>query len=159
MYQLLIAQYEMIKGARHALFSYCENMAPADLFKKVATFNNSCIIDLLVHNANTYIGWLQNFGLDAAVPFYESGNIRNLSEVKQIFEEVDRFVADFLQKYSDNYQQKLTKIVRHRGTMATLTPLELFTHVITHEFHHKGQILTMSRALGYIPVDTDVIRT
>lgn len=159
MQQLLLSQYELIKGARHALFSYCQNIAPGDLFKKVETFNNNCIIDLLVHNANTYIGWLQNFGLDAAVPFYESGDIKSLAEVEQIFGGVDRFVADFLQKYSDNYQQKLTKIVKHRGTNATLTPLELFTHVTTHEFHHKGQILTMSRLLGYIPTDTDVIRT
>jgi len=159
MQQLLLSQYDLIKSARHALFSYCENIAPADLFKKVETFNNSCIIDLLVHNANTYTGWLQNFGLDAAVPSYESSNIKNLAEVEQIFEGVDLFVADFLQKYSDNYEDNVTKIVKHRGTTATLTPLELFTHVITHEFHHKGQILTMSRVLGYIPVDTDVIRT
>ena len=159
MQQLLLSQYELIKSARHTLFGYCESIAPADLFEKVAAFNNSCIIDLLVHNANTYIGWLQNFGLDTAVPFYESSDIKNLVEVEQIFEEIDRFVADFLQKYIDDYQQRLTKIVKHRGTPATLTPLELFTHVITHEFHHKGQILTMSRTLGYIPVDTDVIRT
>ncbi|MCB0640529.1 MAG: ATP-binding cassette domain-containing protein, partial [Phaeodactylibacter sp.] len=36
--------------------------------------------------------------------------------------------------------------------------LKLFTHVITHEFHHKGQVLSFSRHLGYTPVDTDVLR-
>jgi uncharacterized damage-inducible protein DinB len=35
---------------------------------------------------------------------------------------------------------------------------KLFTHTITHEFHHKGQILTLSRQLGYTPVDTDIMR-
>jgi uncharacterized damage-inducible protein DinB len=35
---------------------------------------------------------------------------------------------------------------------------QIFTHVITHEFHHKGQILSLSRHLGYTPVDTDIIR-
>jgi len=38
----------------------------------------------------------------------------------------------------------------------TATPLQLFTHVLTHEFHHKGQIMTMCRILGYTPVETDV---
>ena len=33
----------------------------------------------------------------------------------------------------------------------------LFTHVITHEFHHKGQLLTLSRILGYVPPDEDII--
>ncbi len=43
-------------------------------------------------------------------------------------------------------------------TAKNTTPFELFTHVITHEFHHKGQVLSLSRHLGYIPVDTDIIR-
>ncbi|MCB0624495.1 MAG: hypothetical protein KDC43_11415, partial [Saprospiraceae bacterium] len=34
----------------------------------------------------------------------------------------------------------------------------LFTHVVTHEFHHKGQILSLTRHLGFVPVDTDVMR-
>ncbi|MCB0535444.1 MAG: hypothetical protein KDD14_24780 [Saprospiraceae bacterium] len=37
-------------------------------------------------------------------------------------------------------------------------PLRLFTHIVTHEFHHKGQILSLSRHLGYTPVDTDIMR-
>lgn len=32
------------------------------------------------------------------------------------------------------------------------------THVMTHEFHHKGKIMTMGRMLGYTPPDADVIR-
>ncbi|TKC09723.1 DinB family protein [Pedobacter frigoris] len=34
----------------------------------------------------------------------------------------------------------------------------IFTDVITHEFHHKGQAMTMARLLGHIPPDTDVMR-
>ncbi|RZL05047.1 MAG: hypothetical protein EOO89_27250 [Pedobacter sp.] len=34
----------------------------------------------------------------------------------------------------------------------------IFTHVITHEFHHKGQSMTMSRLLGHTPPDTDILR-
>jgi uncharacterized damage-inducible protein DinB len=159
MQQLLLSQYESVKGARQALFSYCKSMNESDLFKKVDAFNNSSIVDLLVHSANTYISWLNNLGLDAGAPFYESGDIKSLAEVEQIFGDVDRFVPDFLQKYSAGYEQPFTKTIAHRGIVVTVTPLQLFTHVITHEFHHKGQILTMSRLLGYIPVDTDVIRT
>jgi uncharacterized damage-inducible protein DinB len=44
------------------------------------------------------------------------------------------------------------------GRNETATPLQLFTHVITHEFHHKGQILSRCRQLGYVPVDTDILR-
>ncbi|MCU5378655.1 hypothetical protein OCA08_16075 [Bacillus cereus] len=36
------------------------------------------------------------------------------------------------------------------------TPLWLLTHTETHEFHHKGQIVSMARHLGYNPPDTDL---
>jgi uncharacterized damage-inducible protein DinB len=158
MHQLLTQQYEIIKGARHALFSYCETMG-GDIFKKVDIFNNNCISDLLVHNANTYISWLDNFGLDGTRAFHANDDVRSLSEIKLIYEQVDLIVNDFLKKYSDDYLQPQTKHIARKGIILTLTPLQLFTHVTTHEFHHKGQMLTMSRLLDYTPADTDAIRT
>ncbi len=159
MEQLLLSQYAGVKGARQALFSYCGSMNENALFEKIAAFNNNYIVDLLVHNANTYISWLKNFGLDGALPFYETEDIKDLDDIKLLFEKVDLIVGDFLQKYKDDYEQLLTKEIKRKGITVTLTPLQLFTHVITHEFHHKGQMLTMSRLLGYTPIDTDVIRT
>lgn len=157
MYQLLIQQYEIVKGARHALFDYCETM-DGGLFKKVDIFNNNCISDMLVHNANTYISWLDNFGLDGSLTFHSNSDVSSLNEIKMIFEQVDLIVNAFLKKYSDDYLQPETKHIARKGITLTLTPLQLFTHVTTHEFHHKGQMLTMSRLLGYIPADTDAIR-
>jgi uncharacterized damage-inducible protein DinB len=158
MQQLLTTQYELIKSARHVLFTYCESISADDLFKKSATFNNSSIIDLLVHNANTYISWIRNFGLDAEMPFYEGVDFTHLNEIKLLYNNVDLTVDEFLNKYSGDYLQAETKYIPRKGISLTLSPLQLFTHVITHEFHHKGQILTLSRSLGYIPVDTDAIR-
>ncbi len=77
MYELLILQYENIKGARHALFAYCQSMDNADLFKKVAAFNDSTISDLLLHNANTYISWLENFGLGVRCLFMKMTTLRS----------------------------------------------------------------------------------
>jgi uncharacterized damage-inducible protein DinB len=158
MHQLLLSQYEDIQGSRQALFDYCETIDSNHLFKKIEIFNDSCIVDLLVHNANTYIHWLNNFGLDGAIPFHESADIKTLKAIETLYEQVNQVVYDFLQKYSLDYGQLLTKKTPRRQIVITVTPLQLFTHVITHEFHHKGQIMTMSRLLGYTPVDTDVIR-
>jgi len=158
MLELLVQQYETIKGARGALFTYCKSMDRADLFKKVEDFNNSFISDMLLHIANAYISWLENFGLGGTVPFHEYGDVKELQEIILFFEQVDLFVHAFLKTYSDDYMRVLTREIKRKGITLSLTPLQLYTHVITHEFHHKGQVLTMSRLLGYIPVDTDVIR-
>ena len=39
------------------------------------------------------------------------------------------------------------------------TPAFILLHVITHGFHHKGQIVAMLRLLGYPAPDTDMQRT
>ncbi|MFD1258691.1 DinB family protein [Mucilaginibacter terrae] len=36
--------------------------------------------------------------------------------------------------------------------------LQIFTHTITNEFHHKGQILIIFRLLGQTPPGSDMIR-
>jgi uncharacterized damage-inducible protein DinB len=158
MKQLLSSQYELIKSSRSALFAYCATMADKDLFKQISEFNNNCIRDMLVHNINTYISWIDNFGLDGNRAFYNNADINSLDEIKQLFEQVDLMVDDFLVTYRDDYLKSQTKYISRKSITLTLSPLELFTHVITHEFHHKGQMLTMSRLLGYIPADTDAIR-
>ena len=157
MKELLSAQYELVKGARGALFTYCATTGE-DFFKPVPTFNDNSIRDLWVHIANTYISWLDNFALDGTRTFYDNEEVQTLYQIKTIFDDVDLIVNDFLGKYRDDYLSSVTKHIARKGITLTLSPLQLFTHVITHEFHHKGQILTMSRLLGYTPVDTDVIR-
>jgi len=157
MKELLSIQYDLVKGARGALFAYCATTGE-DFFKPVQTFNNNSIRDLLVHIINTYISWLDNFGLDGSRAFHNNEDAQTLYQIKTMFDEVDLMVNDLLEKYSDNYQSSVTKHIERKGITLTLSPLQLFTHVITHEFHHKGQILTMSRLLGYTPVDTDIIR-
>lgn len=158
MYQLLLSQYEEVKGARAALFSYCKTMNEADLFKPVPAFNNNSITDLLVHNANTYISWIDNFGLDGTCNFYTNDDVSDLNDIRFIFDVIDMIVKRFLEKYNDDYLQPQTRLIAAKGITLNLCPLQLFTHVLTHEFHHKGQMLTMSRMLGYTPVDTDIIR-
>lgn len=157
MKEILLDQYALVTGARGALFTYCATTGE-DFLKPVATFNNNAIRDLLVHIANTYISWLDNFGLDGSRTFYANDEVQTLDQIKTIMDEVDLIVNDFLEKHKACYQSTITKHIARKGVTLTLSPLQLFTHVITHEFHHKGQILTMSRLLGYTPVDTDVIR-
>lgn len=158
MHNLLTAQYESIKSARGVLFDYCGTISNADLFKSIIAFNDSSMVDLLVHNANTYRSWIANFGLDKGMRFNETGDVKNLDEIRSLFDGVNSLVDEFLRKYADDYEIQLTKLIAHKGITITATPLQLFTHVITHEFHHKGQVLTMSRILGHIPVDTDALR-
>ena len=37
------------------------------------------------------------------------------------------------------------------------SPRQLLMHTVTHEFHHKGQVVAMLRQLGHAPQNTDIL--
>lgn len=149
-------QYELLQGARGVLLDYCETLAPEDFTRERKDFGRGSIRNLLVHTVNTYRYWLELFVRNEPVTFAEPGAVRDAAEARRLFAHADAAVGGFLRHFREAYDTPVTG--RLRGQTVTATPAALFTHVITHEFHHKGQILSMSRHLGYLPPDTDVLR-
>ena len=155
--KILKVQYKLIQESRAELLNYCSAIKPEDLKKEIAGFNNSTILSLLLHIQNTYLFWLKRFAGKKEFEYFDEKNIKDINGVRKAFEEADKTVAAFL----DSYPYHTTKIkgeIFWLKTDMTFNVLELFTHVMTHEFHHKGQIMTMTRMLGYTPVDADIIR-
>jgi len=153
---LLRKQYGLLLGSRMVMFDFIEGELPGQITEPVAAFNDSNVRYLLVHIANTYKHWLGNFGMNAGLEFADESAINDITALRKVYVKVDRLVYDFLDKFGDVLDQP---VINHlRGQELALTPLQLFTHVLTHEFHHKGQIMTMCRLLGHTPPDTDIIR-
>jgi uncharacterized damage-inducible protein DinB len=126
-------------------------------FANISLLNNESIGSLMIHSADTYVSWLVNFARQEQRPFSTADNYKDQASIRATFEQINLIVNDFLNHFKDVLDAPLT-LPKKEGMELTHSPLQLFTHVITHEFHHKGQIMNMSRQLGYIPVDTDVIR-
>ncbi|WP_153799626.1 DinB family protein [Foetidibacter luteolus] len=152
-----VQQYQMVQGARSALLSYCSSISQVHLNSVLPEFGNRSMAALLLHVADVYFGWLKEFALgQQVIPFAITADT-NIHDITNAFEEVDALVAIFLEHFRHKEQEPVTGRLRN-GNAYQATPFMLFTHVTTHEFHHKGQLLTMSRLLDYTPVDTDVIR-
>ncbi|SDM34253.1 Uncharacterized damage-inducible protein DinB (forms a four-helix bundle) [Catalinimonas alkaloidigena] len=148
--------YQLVQSSRAALLRYCETLPPAALLQPLPSFNDSSMRDLMVHIANAYRHWLENFGLHQERPYFDPEACQTVEDLRALFMTSDQLVDEFMQTYEGRWSDVVINTIR--GKRLEITPLTLFTHVITHEFHHKGQILSMSRQLGYTPVDTDVIR-
>lgn len=149
-------QYQYIQSSRGALLDYCATIKPVHFIIEHTDFGRGSIRNLLVHNAYTYQYWLGVQALQKDIPFPDNNSLTDVSEIRSLFETVDLLVAEIITVFSSDHLKPMTAVLRD-NTFNT-TPLKLFTHVISHEFHHKGQILSLSRHLGYIPVDTDVMR-
>lgn len=110
---------------------------------------------MLLHVAETYLFWVGEFGLKHPQRWNDPKPV-DVSGIRKRFSEVDATVAALIQKYGNSLESPIKGPASGREVI--VTAFKLYSHVTTHEFHHKGQILTMSRLLGYTPIDTDIIR-
>ena len=149
-------QYNLVTSSRHVLFDYCETISEKDFVIENSSFGRGSIRNLLVHIGNTYEYWIGRQGLNLEINFTAYRAVENAWQAKKFFVTIDALVNTFFEHYSNAFLEDLTVEINNQTIRAS--PLKLFTHVITHEFHHKGQILSLSRHLGYSPIDTDIIR-
>jgi uncharacterized damage-inducible protein DinB len=157
MIQVLQKQYALLQGSREVVLNFIETKVGADLNTPVPAYENSTIRYLLVHTANAYFQWLLRFAMNKPLELLSDGDFNTISLIRPLFQQVDDTMAAFLENFSDQMEIPLHGTLS-RNREVNATPLQVFTHVLTHEFHHKGQIMSMCRLLGYTPPDTDVIR-
>jgi len=138
------------------LLSYCTTITEKGFLRENSLFGKGSIRNLLVHIGNTYEYWIGKHALGKEISFKESASVTDVHIAMAYFIEIDQLMEEFFYSYSEKMDTELHLTLDSEAI--SMTPLKLFTHVITHEFHHKGQILSLSRHLGYVPVDTDVIR-
>ncbi|MEW6724052.1 MAG: DinB family protein [Bacillota bacterium] len=76
--------------------------------------------------------------------------------MQQAFADVDQLVESFLLETTDRHDAPRTIEVSWQPEPLRLTARWLMTHMTTHEFHHKGQVASIGRILGYPPPETDL---
>ncbi len=156
LYVYTLEQYAMVRDSRKVLLEYCAILTPNDFVNQNTNFGRGgSVRNLLVHNVNTYLYWIANVSLKKNIPFLEYESYTTIKDVSLLFDMVDSLMDQFMLLFESDPVEIEFEI--NNVTTKTI-PFKIFTHVITHEFHHKGQILSLSRHMGYTPVDTDIMR-
>ena len=150
-------QYELVRESRKVLIDYCQTISPEDILNENSLFGRGgSIRNLLVHIANTYEFWIGKCALNKSIIFTTYDSKQSISEIIDLFNCVDIIMFEFIELLEKPEINQINYEIN--GIKSSTSPFKLFTHVITHEFHHKGQILSLSRHLGYTPIDTDIMR-
>lgn len=147
----------MVKQSRAVVFQFLKTNVTTDLCKPLTPFNGKTICYMYVHIANTYIAWAGNFALNGSQPYYDQDEPMTLAQLQNLFAQVDKIIDQF----TDHFAANPTRVVKgHKwpDKYIETDAYAIFTQVITHEFHHKGQAMTMARLLGHTTPDTDVMR-
>lgn len=154
---ILKEQYEMIRSSRAVVLDFFSTIPWHDLNKPLNEFNESSLVSLSLHIANTYFFWLKKFAANEEIEYFEEHHVNNINDLRNIFNKADELVNNFVETHPDAAEKIEGDIFWLKKSM-NFSVIQLLTHVFTHEFHHKGQLLSMSRIIGYAPPDADVIR-
>lgn len=152
-------QYDYIQNTRQVLFLFLEQLPQNVLHESVPNFGSGTIINTHIHVADCYRYWLGTFALKMeGLSFASEEEVKqaDMKWVRERFEQVDQIVEKFIETYSVDWSGNILGKVKWQKEPWKTTPLWLLTHAETHEFHHKGQIVTMARHLGFEPPDTDL---
>lgn len=154
-------EYEWVKKTRQILLDQCKELNEDD-FTKEFEFGFQSIRDSLVHVAGCYHAWLGSFVLSkTSSPLLTKEVIQTMQvgDIERYFQEADRYVEEVIESFTDTFDQFIEKEPswKANGQVIGKTPRQLLIHSITHEFHHKGQIVAMLRLLNHTPENTDIL--
>ncbi|PMC33903.1 damage-inducible protein DinB [Bacillus sp. UMB0899] len=154
-------EYEWVKQTRQILLDQCRKLTEDELTKEFE-FGFQSIRDSLVHMAGCYHAWIGSFLLsETSSPLLTKEVIHNMKvdDIQRYFKQADEYVESLFDQFKDKFEEYIEKEPSWKpgSGLVSKTPHQLLFHSITHEFHHKGQIVTILRLLGHIPKNTDIL--
>jgi len=154
-------EYEWVKQTRQIVLHQCKSLTEKELTTEFE-FGFQSIRDSLVHVAGCYHAWLGSFVLsETASPLLtkEEINEMQVADIERYFAQADRYADAVFEQFQDRFDDIIEKELAWKAGSGTVrkTPHQLIVHSITHEFHHKGQIVAMLRMLGHTPHNTDIL--
>ena len=176
----LPVMYDWVKRTRERLFEYTEALPNEVYLQQQPDLPSSSLRDVHAHVANMYEWWVGRFclgiepyqqQLDALAPSLlatraarteavislEHAETRRLTDVAALrtkFSAVDALMERAFETF-DRLDQPF-EVIRASGRRTVVTQRWVLIAQITHEFHHKGQMLAFVRSLGHpLPEDTE----
>ena len=80
----------------------------------------------------------------------------SIADARLLQREICEQTLAYLSGLTDQQLNSNTELRFPDGETAVRTPAFVLHHVLTHAFHHKGQIVAMCRVLGHPSPDTDL---
>ena len=130
-------------------------MPANDYVTEVSGFGFSTLRQQAIHIFNCEAFWVHT--LQGA--WYADRTVEDcpgLADVRHLQQEVSQSTHAYLSALSNQQLNADTELHFSDGDVAVRTPALILHHVLTHAFHHKGQIVAMCRVLGRPAPDTDL---
>jgi uncharacterized damage-inducible protein DinB len=145
--QSLALMYDWIKRTRENLFEYTQSL-PLEVYTlEHPDFAHGSIRNIQAHVLGCYTFWVGQMGLGLEPAPFEPSSLSNASAMRAAFTQMDALLERALSSF-DRLDEPL-ELNMPEGDTLTVSQRWLILHPITHEFHHKGQLLALGRVLGH----------
>lgn len=152
--------YDWVKGSRERVFDWAEALPPDVYTLERPDFAYGSLRNIQAHIAGCYLVWVgvRGLGLERYRGGIEATDLADVAAVRAAFGEVDGVLEQAFEQFADMDAPLEVEVPGYGGLRVTRRWLVM--HPVTHEFHHKGQMLALGRVLGhpYPPgPDTDLV--
>ena len=137
------------------VLDHLSTIPTSDYGKELPDFGFRTLREQAIHIFNCEGFWihtLQGLRYVDRVP----GECPAVADAKYLQLEASRRTHEYLSNLTDEQLNTNAELHFPDGDVAVRTPALVLHHVLTHAFHHKGQMVAMCRALGYPAHDTDL---
>ena len=137
------------------VLDHLSTMPEDDYVRPVSGFGFHTLREQTIHVFNCEGFWIHTL---QGLPYADrtTGECPALADVRRLQKEVSQSTHAYLSTLTEQQLNGDTELHFSDGDVAVRTPALVLHHVLTHAFHHKGQIVAMCRALGHPAPDTDL---
>jgi uncharacterized damage-inducible protein DinB len=137
------------------LLDHLSTIPASDYEKELPSFGRSTLRKQVIHIFNCEGFWIHTL---QGLPYADRNpaDCPAVADARLLQREVSERTLEYLSSMTDRQLNTDAELHFPDGDKAVRTPALILHHVLTHAFHHKGQIVAMCRELGHPAPDTDL---
>jgi uncharacterized damage-inducible protein DinB len=147
--------HEWTHASMHLLLDHLSTVPETDYATALPGFGFSTLREQVIHILNCEGFWIHTLQGLRYVD-HSPRECPTVAEARVFAREISRQTQAYLSGLTDRQMNSDTELHFSDGDIALRTPALVVHHVLTHAFHHKGQIVAMCRILGCQAPDTDL---
>ena len=130
---------------------------PWEELTKDRGFGWKSIRNCLVHILECEDFWVRKVLKKEPFEEYKFDDFNSIDDFRRRWEKLPKQTLDFAKSLSPAQLAEPREHVFSDGTSRKFTSEKAFIHILTHEFHHRGQIACLLRQAGFEPPCLDLI--
>jgi uncharacterized damage-inducible protein DinB len=134
------------------LISFCGTLATDELQRPLSGFGFPTVVRQLEHTIGAEVYWqtvvIRGYSEEATMP-----PLPDLAAIEAFREQTALATRAYLERATEAELNTPRVMISDPGQTRLLRPADVILRVVTHVFHHQGQVLAMCRSMGK-PNDT-----